>query len=416
MFWPGPLPTFAIAELVVGSSEEASRLAGAAALCGLLHGYRHLPIQFRGEPEQRRLFAIQALRAVGAAPVAANWAALVRGSPEWRRQAGDIIFAWSGTPFARKPENARGKWFNANLDDADVRRVAEEISRTNGWPCIRTKVTVPAGEIQFSGECIEVVPAPQQHLTLRGPTELILPLGIVFEQTLDMQQFRQCIATEGATVPPPEPPRRMMPAPETEIPGLVYIPDFLTEVQEAELIAAIDKGEWSNVLKRRVQHFGWRYDYRSREIDTSMRLGPLPEWASVLAERLKAERLLPHVADQVIVNEYVRNQGISKHTDCVPCFADGIAMISLLESWEMIFRDKGGRSHLPKLLERRSVTIMSGDVRYHWSHEIPSRYTEPTGLRRQRRVSLTFRRVNDAAVVQEPQRFRKGRSNQGSQN
>ena len=85
-----------------------------------------------------------------------------------------------------------------------------------------------------------------------------------------------------------------------------------------------------------------------------MRLGPLPGWALALAERLKNRGFLPHLPDQVIVNEYIGKQGISKHTDCVPCFEDGVAMLSLVESWEMIFR-KGGKSskRVSKLLARR---------------------------------------------------------------
>ena len=69
-------------------------------------------------------------------------------------------------------------------------------------------------------------------------------------------------------------------------------------------------------------------------------------------------------------------------------------MLSLLESWEMIFR-KGGKAgkRVSKLLARRSVAVISGDARYKWTHEIPSRLTEPGGLRRQRRISVTFRKV-----------------------
>lgn len=114
------------------------------------------------------------------------------------------------------------------------------------------------------------------------------------------------------------------------IPGLIYVPDFLTETQERQIVAAIDDGPWRNDLKRRVQHYGWRYDCKAREIDMSMRLGTLPEWAMLLAKKLKSEGYLPHLADQVIVNEYVGKQGISRHTDCIPCFDDGVAMLSLL--------------------------------------------------------------------------------------
>ena len=81
-------------------------------------------------------------------------------------------------------------------------------------------------------------------------------------------------------------------------------------------------------------------------------------------------------------------------------------MISLLESWEMVFRNQGGRGKRKEILrlERRSATIMAKEARYQWSHEIPKRKTEPavssTGnekkrrrVKRERRLSLTFRKV-----------------------
>jgi alkylated DNA repair dioxygenase AlkB len=102
--------------------------------------------------------------------------------------------------------------------------------------------------------------------------------------------------------------------------------------------------------------------------------------------------LTPQVSDQVIVNEYQGKQGIAPHIDCKPCFADGIAMLSLLESWEMVFRKENGGAKLGQVLERRSVAVMTGEARYEWSHEIPKRKTERKVLR-ERRVSITFRRV-----------------------
>ena len=381
----------------------------AAALCGLLHGYRRLPIAFKGDSEQRCLFAIQALRFVDAAPDAENWAVLVQGKPEWRRQSGDVIFSWAGVPFAQKSENARGQWFTANLNDLTIKKAAEEISRSNEWACIKTKVVVPTSDIPFSGKSVKVIKKPHPHLALASPAEFVLPLGTTYEQILDPYEFRRCIATEGAAVSPPGEPKENLPSTLKEISGLAYVSSFLSETQEVELIKTVDASEWSDELKRRVQHFGWRYDYKNRQITSSMRLGPLPEWAMVLARRLKEEGLLPHVPDQVIVNEYVGNQGISKHIDCPPCFEDGIAMISLLESWEMVFR-RGVSTRISKLLEHGSVAIMTGEARSLWSHEIPARSTEPNGLKRHRRVSVTFRKVREAGPDPEPRRPRRRQS------
>jgi len=378
----------------------------AAILCGLLHGYRRLPTFLRGDTEQQRILAIHALRVFGALPDAKNWRALADEKPKWRREGNEIVLSWSGTVFARKPLNARGKWFTADLADPSTKNEAEKLSRANNWPSTKTRIMVSSGgNIPFTGDL--EVKEQQKILLAKSDIEILLPPDAKSESLLDAEEFLRCIATEGGhVVPPPEMLRSEInrgtkKASVERVPGLIYVPDFLSESQERQIVAAIDDGPWRKDLKRRVQHYGWRYDYKAREIDMSMRLGQLPEWAMLLAERLKSEGHLPHLADQVIVNEYVGKQGISRHTDCIPCFDDGIAMLSLLESWEMIFRDDGIDSPIKvhQVLEQRSVTIMAGEVRYHWTHEIPSRLTEPGGLRRHRRISVTFRKVNDRAVV-----------------
>ena len=177
------------------------------------------------------------------------------------------------------------------------------------------------------------------------------------------------------------------------VPGLSYVPDFLSAHEETELVAAIEGTDWISELQRRVQHYGWRYDYKAKRIDASMRLGPLPEWAVRLARRLVSQGLLSDLPDQVIVNEYVGAQGIAKHVDS-GSFADGIAMISLLESWDMVFREKKKpKVKVIQRLDRRSAAIMTGDARYRWTHEIPKRKSEPGRVKRGRRISLTFRKV-----------------------
>lgn len=379
----------------------------AAILCGLLNGYRRLPTFLRGDAEQQRILAIHSLRVFGVLPDAKNWRVFGAEKPQWRREGNEIVLCWSGIVFARKALHARGKWFTADLTVPAIKSEAERLSKTNNWPSTKTRITVRAGgRIPFTGQ-MQVVNDSPKVLSAKSDVEILLPPNTKSESLLDVEEFLRCIATEGADVfPPPEMLRTEIP-PKTDtagvkrVPGLIYVPDFLTEFQEGELVAAIDDGPWRNDLKRRVQHYGWRYDYKAREIDISMRLGPLPEWAMILAKTLKSEGYLPHLADQVIVNEYVGNQGISRHTDCTPCFDDGVAMLSLLESWEMIFRDDRRRSNtkVHQLLERRSVAIMTGEARYHWTHEIPSRLREPTGFQRRRRISITFRKVNDRAVV-----------------
>ena len=208
--------------------------------------------------------------------------------------------------------------------------------------------------------------------------------------TLDVESFR-LVATEQDEV-------AHRPPLQANIPGLAYVPDFLDEAHERRLVEWIDQQDWSNELTRRVQHYGWRYDYKAREVDASMRLDQLPVELAELAERLFQEKLVPQLPDQVIVNEYKTDQGIAPHVD-VRGFANGIATISLLESWQMIFHAPRSKEKVPRLLERRSVAIMCGQARYQWKHEIRKRRYEPPleerGKRRKRkrRISLTFRKV-----------------------
>ncbi len=71
--------------------------------------------------------------------------------------------------------------------------------------------------------------------------------------------------------------------------GLEYHPAFLTAHDEAELLAQIDGADspWLDDLSRRVQHFGYKYDYSNRRLDDSARIGPLPDWLTQLAHRVR---------------------------------------------------------------------------------------------------------------------------------
>ena len=69
----------------------------------------------------------------------------------------------------------------------------------------------------------------------------------------------------GAETPPPG-----------DIQGFHYERAFLTKEECDGLLASIDEREWLRDLKRRVQHYGWKYDYKSRVVTEDMRIGELP--------------------------------------------------------------------------------------------------------------------------------------------
>jgi len=180
------------------------------------------------------------------------------------------------------------------------------------------------------------------------------------------------------------------------IAGLQYVPDFITPEVHDQLLCDVDAQPWLTDLKRRVQHYGFKYDYTARRIDHSMRLGALPDWALRLAEQLVQRGLLPDMPDQLIVNEYLPGQGIANHIDCVPCFTDTIASVSLGSACVMNFRKTETKQTVSLLLHPRSAVAMKGETRYLWTHGIAARKTDQyqgRTIQRWRRVSLTFRKV-----------------------
>ena len=183
------------------------------------------------------------------------------------------------------------------------------------------------------------------------------------------------------------------------VPGLTLLDGFLTPEQQAHCIHRIDaaESEWRNDLSRRVQHYGWRYDYKARAITPDMHIGALPDWLAQVAQKLYDEtKLFDRVPEQVIVNEYLPGQGIATHIDH-PGFGPTVCMVSLLDDWEMDFSENW-KDKSPALLQKGSCVLLTGPSRDIWQHGIAPRKSEllENGRRpRQRRLSMTFRTVNN---------------------
>ena len=184
--------------------------------------------------------------------------------------------------------------------------------------------------------------------------------------------------------------------------GLYYVKDFLSPEEQRECVERVDAAgdKWLNDLKRRVQHYGWRYDYKARAITPDMHIGALPDWLDTIAQKLYHEVELPNGSklfsrppEQVIVNEYEAGQGIAMHIDHRG-FGPTVCTISLLEDWEMDFRLKQNDKQ-PAMLETGSCVFLTEESRYDWQHGILPRRREKDGTKRERRISLTFRTVEN---------------------
>jgi alkylated DNA repair dioxygenase AlkB len=163
--------------------------------------------------------------------------------------------------------------------------------------------------------------------------------------------------------------------------GLIVIPNYISQIQHDWLVQKIDSLPWSDVLKRRTQHYGWQYRY-DRSLLTHDRdyLGELPNWLIRLSSYLK--EWLP-ICNQVIINDYQKDQKIGKHIDHIHNFGNKIVTLSLCNSGILVFRKADQKFEV--ILNPCDLLIMFDQFRYEWTHELKP-VTE-------RRISITFRQV-----------------------
>lgn len=79
------------------------------------------------------------------------------------------------------------------------------------------------------------------------------------------------------------------------IPGLHIHTEFITPNEEAVLLQHIDQQPWTHLAKRRVQHYGYKFEYSQRGVDPKQRLGTLPAWVQLLQARLQVSRVYHNI-------------------------------------------------------------------------------------------------------------------------
>ena len=162
--------------------------------------------------------------------------------------------------------------------------------------------------------------------------------------------------------------------------GFVYRRDFISEIEERELIRKIETLQlrpfeyYQFTGKRRTVTFGWQYEFGKKDI---MPAPAIP--AFLLPVRAQAGTLFGIASESLVhvsVIEYSVGAPIGWHRD-IPHFGEVIG-VSLGATCRMRFRPyQRGRSkskHSDTLsieLQPRSVYLMSGASRETWQHSIP---------------------------------------------
>lgn len=183
-----------------------------------------------------------------------------------------------------------------------------------------------------------------------------------------------------------------------DIPGLMYIPDYISTQQQVGVIRSIDTKDWSRVSQsensRRVQHYGYNYSYERGVANKLTVAAPFLPWAKNLAAKIVRDKLMQVLPDQLIINEYEPGQGIAAHIDAEDLFNDTIVCVSMGSTCVMDFIHSETAEKIALLLQPKSAFVISGDARHKWKHGIAARKTDKIDgqtIQRSRRISLTFR-------------------------
>jgi len=188
------------------------------------------------------------------------------------------------------------------------------------------------------------------------------------------------------------------------IPGLYIFENFIDDIEEEILTRGANTGKWDAVgynseKSRRIQHFGYKYNYRSRNVGKDDYLGSLPKWSESVETKIMeipiVKQLQSNRPNQLIVNEYKPGQGIAWHTDA-KSFDEPIITLSTGGSCIFEMKDPETSSIIELFLKPKTLIVMTNDSRWTWQHRIPQRgvdrYNNEDHIRHTR-ISFTYRWV-----------------------
>lgn len=213
-----------------------------------------------------------------------------------------------------------------------------------------------------------------------------VPVGVVVR---DPEELRAAVRNEFVPVGVREAVREV--PEELRAAGFAVRNEFVSVEEEARLLELVDSGPWETQLSRRTQHYGYRFDYRTKScVPASAAVPQL--FLDVLRRLGWSDRLV-----QCTVNEYQPGQGIAPHVDTHAAFDDRIMALSLGSGVALRVKRSPGDHPVHTLwLEPRSLITYVGAARYAFTHGIVSRkgdLVDGVWRLRGRRVSLTLRHL-----------------------
>eukprot|EP00743_Colponemidia_sp_Colp-15_P006275 GILK01006751.1.p2 GENE.GILK01006751.1~~GILK01006751.1.p2 ORF type:complete len:316 (-),score=19.71 GILK01006751.1:1189-2136(-) len=167
------------------------------------------------------------------------------------------------------------------------------------------------------------------------------------------------------------------------IPGISsvwYIPDYISEDEEASLLQyvhSVDPDRWQVLASsgRRLQRWG---GHVTRNGLTEQEA--LPPWLQACGHRLVQSKIFDREPNHVLLNEYEPGQGIMPHTDG-PLYVPFVAILSLqgdtmFQFWESVRDSRFGSPLLSLYVRRRSLLLFSEDAYTKFVHGLEEKESD----------------------------------------
>lgn len=159
--------------------------------------------------------------------------------------------------------------------------------------------------------------------------------------------------------------------------GFTYVPDFITQEEENELIALCHAAELNTFVfhgyeaKRKVKNYGYSWSFTKKELSKA---ADIPSDFHNLLTKVSDFLKIPYAEiAQFLIIQYDPGTMINWHRDAPPFdIIIGISLLSdctfKLRRYENSVRGKGPILSLP--VKRRSMYVMKDEVRSEWMHSV----------------------------------------------
>ena len=178
--------------------------------------------------------------------------------------------------------------------------------------------------------------------------------------------------------------------------GALVHPNIIDNAQEEELVAAIEQLEaWDTSTRRRLKHFGFSHDQSGGSIQPTDPIPTFLETARNLAQQLLKENDIEEPINQCTIADYPPGVGVGEHFENF-MLGKVVVTLHLLSTVPMTLAPKDKGEPTTVLLERFSMTALTGVSRYGYKHGIPSTTHDVINgesVPRSRRIALVFRSV-----------------------